>query len=106
MRTQSIDARGQSLVLEKLSNEYISAQIFGTFDSTPDIDGVVHFQDGKGSNLKAKLHFQLKSSENLSKNKFYCRRAVLEYLSSTNIPTLLLVADVNEKKLYWYILKI
>ncbi len=102
--SQIIDAKGQGIVTLKLAGKYLSAQLFGTHDRTPDIDGVIHLRYRVDEDLHRILHFQLKSTQNLKNNHFYCRRDILDYLSSANTPTLLLVADVSRERLYWYYL--
>lgn len=71
-------------------------------DRYPDIDGQIRLRDGNGNYLNRYLHYQLKSTGNLQSEKYHCDGAMLDYIVSTNIPTLLIIADIGNKKVYWF----
>ncbi len=71
-------------------------------DRYPDIDGQIRLRDGNGNYLNLYLHYQLKSTTNLDNNKFRSTGDIFDYLLSTNIPTVLIVADVHNRKVHWF----
>lgn len=102
LQTDVIDEKGNALLKEVLSGPFFLVQDWGVKDKYPDIDGQIRLRDGKGEYLNKYLHFQLKSVQKLKGPKFSCKKKDIKYLKETNVPTLLIVADVEGKKLHWY----
>jgi len=85
-----------------LDNNFFLIDDFGPKDKYPDIDGQIRLRDGKGNYLNKYLHFQLKGVMNLKNHKFFCKRTIIDYLLSTNVPTLLIVVDQSTSRAYWF----
>ena len=99
-----INEKGRRLFSEVLDPKFFFLSDFSEQsgqDSCPDIDGHIRLRDGQSFYLNLYLHYQLKSTNNLRNEKYYCSGRVLDYFMSTNVPTLLIVADTKNGKVYW-----
>ncbi len=104
-KQDTIEEDGRKLFQESLDSNFFLSNDLGVMsgkDKYPDIDGQIRLRDGKGNYLNRYLHYQLKSTRNLQSEKYHCDGAILDYMVSTNVPTLLIVADIANKKVYWF----
>jgi hypothetical protein len=103
-KQQIIDEKGGRIFESLVEESLFDVRGQGQHDKTPDYDGTISLRDGKGTYLSKHLHYQLKSQEEIKGGKFYCRRKVADYLLETNFPTILILVDVQKKKVFWYFL--
>ena len=96
------DERGQNIFQYKFDENLFDIMPFGRHDKTPDIDGVVRLRDGKGTSLNKYLHYQLRSRKEIKNGKFNCDRRTIDFLRSTNVPTVLVLVANSSEKVYWY----
>jgi len=97
-----IDEKGLKILALAFDELFIDIQSFGAKDKTADVDGRVRLRDGKSKNLNKVLEFQLKSTKKVKDNKHRFDRKDIDYQLTCNIPTLMFVVDVTNKKTYWY----
>ena len=97
-----VDERGGKLLAMSLDERYIHFKPWSSDDKTADSDGRLRLRDGKSQYINKILEYQQKSEETVKDNKFYFRRKVIDYLITTNIPTLAFVVDVKREKVFWY----
>lgn len=67
-----------------------------------DIDGLIRLGDGKGTYYNKTLHFQLRGIKKLKANKYSCDIKTVKYLIDCPNPTVLLVAEIETNKLFWF----
>ncbi len=102
-----INENGRKLFKNVLDSKFFLLNDFSDNagqDSYPDIDGLIRLRDGNENYLNLYLHYQLKSTNNLKEEKYSCSGDIFDYLVSTNVPTLLIIADVTNQKVYWFYL--
>ena len=102
-----IEEDGRKLLASSLDSNFFLLNDFSAAagkDKNPDIDGHIRLRNGNGNYLNLFLHYQLKSTRNLQAEKFHLVEGITQYLLSTNVPTLLFVADVTNRKVYWFFL--
>ncbi|PKM47514.1 MAG: hypothetical protein CVV03_03050 [Firmicutes bacterium HGW-Firmicutes-8] len=98
-----IDERGRNILRPALDPCYFFLIDFSDKsgkDSNPDIDGLIRLRN-ISTYFNQYLHFQLKSTNCLKNNKFYCSRKIIDYLCTTNVPTILFVVEVDSKRVFW-----
>ena len=104
-KQEEIDQQGQGVLVSTLSSRYFLIESLGGNKSNyPDIDGVIQLKDSNGIRLNKYLFYQLKSKEHVKNGKYYCERPFIEYWGKTNIPTVLIVVDITDEKVYWHYL--
>lgn len=104
-KQDTIEENGINLFRGLLDPNFFLLNDFATSagkDKYPNIDGQIRLRDGRGHYLNLYLHYQLKSTEDLQNEKYSCDKDILDYLISTNIPTLLIIADIKNQKVYWF----
>lgn len=97
---KKIDVAGGKIFANSLDESYF--QICAIDGNYEDIDGQIRLIDGKDNYLDKFLHYQLKSTSSLRNQKYSCKRKVIDFLVSSNVPTLLFVVDISTKKVYWF----
>ena len=97
------DKKGQILLESTLPPEWIEVVFFGSNDKTADIDGTLRLRDGKGANLNEFLFFQLKSTDQADPAYIDLKKNTIDFLCDSTVPTILFVADVQSKVVYWHI---
>lgn len=95
-----IDEKGGKILQSSLDESYFSVNPFN--GKIPDIDGEIRLRDGKRRYLEKYLHYQQKSKKSVKDNKYFCRRAVIDYLINSSVPTLLFIVDTTAQKAYWF----
>jgi len=101
----TIEENGRKIFENALDTNYFLLNDFAKTvgkDKYPDIDGQIRLRDGIDIYFNRYLHYQLKSHKKIKNpKKYYCSRKIINYLTDTNVPTLLFVVDVDRKKTYW-----
>ncbi len=109
------DEIGELAVLQRLRlgawGDLFDIQPHGIKDKTPDTDGFIRLRElflepvglTIGKNLNKAFFYQLKSMSRSGKT-FNCNSELLEYLLTTNLPTILFVVDIRSQPplIYWY----
>lgn len=101
----TIEENGRKIFENALDTNYFLLNDFAKTvgkDKYPDIDGQIRLRDGNRTYLNRYLHYQLKSHQQIKNpEKYYCPRKIINYLIDTNVPTILLVVDVDRQRTYW-----
>lgn len=102
-----IEEKGINIFRNSLDPNFFLISDFSSIvgkDRVPDIDGQIRLRDGNGRYLNKYFHYQIKSTENLINSKYFCSRCILDYLVSSNVPTLIFVVDIKSENTFWYFL--
>ena len=100
IQSNEIDELGGKILKLALLESYFGLlPIDGNY---PDIDGEIRLRDGISNNLNKFLHYQLKSKTSINGEKFFCSRKIINYLTTSSVPTLLFVVNISTKKVYWF----
>lgn len=100
------DEEGQDLLRSVLPKELFFVDVNGSSDKTPDFDGLLRLRDGKGNYLNEFVLFQLKSTKKANTKSINLTKSTVEFLCDSSVPTILFVADVSAKIVYWHIVDI
>jgi len=102
-----IEEQSATILKDAYDPSYFLFNDMGVKDRYPDVDGQIRLRIPAGVYLNKYLHYQLKGTEELKNNKYFCSREILDYLvgkNGTNVPTILFVVDVKTKTVYSYFL--